>query len=211
MVAQGNPHRIAAPADLAKPGVRLVRRPEGAGAPTQLRRVLDAAKIRLERLTVEAPPAVTESEAAVAILGAKAHAGIALRAVGALFFRLDFIPLRGERFDLAIRRRDSSRRYRGWASPARRTSPRRRRCLAATISVGSAASVTMPDGRRRGGAERPAAGRRHPPATSSTPFLTNTATILPVGAGPALKHQQNERGCPPTLTGVKRKSPQPPR
>ena len=126
MVAQGNPHRIAAPADLAKPGVRLVRRPEGAGAPTQLRRVLDAAKIRLERLTVEAPPAVTESEAAVAILGAKAHAGIALRAVGALFFRLDFIPLRGERFDLAIRRRDSSRRYRGWASPARRTSPRRR-------------------------------------------------------------------------------------
>jgi molybdate-binding protein len=46
MVAQGNPHRIAAPADLAKPGVRLVRRPQGASAPTLLRHILDAAKIR---------------------------------------------------------------------------------------------------------------------------------------------------------------------
>jgi putative molybdopterin biosynthesis protein len=82
-----------------------VRRPEGAGAPRLVRHVLDAAKIRLERLTVVAPPAVTESKLAVAILDGKADAGIALRAV-AHYFRLDFVPLRWERFDLAIRRRD---------------------------------------------------------------------------------------------------------
>jgi putative molybdopterin biosynthesis protein len=105
VVAEGNPHGIAAPADLAKPGVRLVRRQEGAGAQTLLRHILEAANIRLERLTVMVPPAVTESEVAAAILDGKADAGIAVRAV-AHHFRLDFVPLRWERFDLAVRRRD---------------------------------------------------------------------------------------------------------
>jgi hypothetical protein len=64
------------------------------------------AEIRLERLTAMAPPAVAQSELAVAILGGKADVGIALRAV-AHFFRPDFIRLAWERFDLAIRRRAS--------------------------------------------------------------------------------------------------------
>jgi putative molybdopterin biosynthesis protein len=105
VVAEGNPHGIAAPADLAKPGVRLVRRQEGASSQTLLRHILEAANIRLERVTVMVPPAVTESEVAAAILDGKADAGIAVRAV-AHHCRLDFVPLRWERFDLAVRRRD---------------------------------------------------------------------------------------------------------
>lgn len=104
VVAPGNPRRILEPADLAKPGVRLVRRQEGAGAQTLLRHLLAQAKLRLEAATVIEPPALTESEVATAILDGKADAGVAVRAV-AHHFRLEFVPLRWERFDLALRRR----------------------------------------------------------------------------------------------------------
>src|ERR1700730_9196539 len=161
-----------------QPGVRLVRRPEGAGAPRLVRHVLDAAKIRLERLTVVAPPAVTESKLAVAILDGKAMPGspyAPLRIISAWISSRCAGSASFSRSGAAI---ISSRRCRNcWASPARWTSPRRRRCLAATISVGSAASVTMPDGAVAEEPSDPAAGRRHPPATRSTRFLTNRATI----------------------------------
>ncbi len=104
VLAPGNPRGILAPADLGQPGLRLVRRQEGAGAQTLLRHVLAQAKLRLEAMTVIEPPALTESEVATAILDGKADAGIAVRAV-AHHFRLEFVPLRWERFDLALRRR----------------------------------------------------------------------------------------------------------
>jgi putative molybdopterin biosynthesis protein len=103
VLAQGNPRRIAEPADLARPGIRLVPRQEGAGAQILLRHLLDQAKLRLENLTLVTPPALTENEVAAAILGDRADAGLAVRAV-AQHFRLDFVPLRWERFDLALRR-----------------------------------------------------------------------------------------------------------
>jgi putative molybdopterin biosynthesis protein len=105
VLARGNPRRIAEPADLARPGVRLVPRQEGAGAQILLRHLLDQARLRLESLTVVTPPALTETEVAAAILDDRADAGVAVRAV-AQHFRLDFVPLRWERFDLALRRRN---------------------------------------------------------------------------------------------------------
>jgi putative molybdopterin biosynthesis protein len=105
VLARGNPRRITEPADLARPGIRLVPRQEGAGAQILLRHLLDQAKLRLESLTVVTPPALTENEVAAAILDDRADAGVAVRAV-AQHFRLDFVPLRWERFDLALRRRN---------------------------------------------------------------------------------------------------------
>lgn len=105
VLARGNPRRIAEPSDLARPGVRLVPRQEGAGAQILLRHLLEQAKLRLESLTVVTPPALTENEVAAAILDDRADAGVAVRAV-AQHFRLDFVPLRRERFDLALRRRN---------------------------------------------------------------------------------------------------------
>jgi len=104
VLAPGNPRGIREPADLAKPGLRLVRRQEGAGGQILLRQVLSQAKLRLEALAVVEPPALTENEVAVAILDGKADVGVAIGAV-ARHFRLEFVPLRWERFDLALRRR----------------------------------------------------------------------------------------------------------
>jgi excisionase family DNA binding protein len=105
VVAPGNPQDIAAIADLARPGIRLVQRQPGAGAQILLRHLLDKAGLRLEDLAAIATPALTENDVAAAILEGKAEVGLAIRAV-AHRFRLGFVPLRWERFDLAMRRRD---------------------------------------------------------------------------------------------------------
>jgi excisionase family DNA binding protein len=105
VVAEGNPLRLLAAADLARPGIRLVRRQEGAGAQILLRHLLAEAKLRFESLAVATPPALTESEVADAVLDGKADVGIAAKSV-AHHFRLGFVPLKRERFDLAMRRRD---------------------------------------------------------------------------------------------------------
>lgn len=105
VVARDNPHRIAMPADLGRNGVRVLRRQDGAGAQVLLRYVLAEAKLRLEDLPGPVQPALTETDIAAAILDGKADAGVAVRAV-AQRHKLGFVPLRWERFDLAMRRRD---------------------------------------------------------------------------------------------------------
>ena len=105
VVARDNPHRIAMPADLGRNGVRVLRRQDGAGDQVLLRYVLAAAKLRLEDLPGPVQPALTENDIAAAILDGKADAGVAVRAV-AQRHKLGFVPLRWERFDLAMRRRD---------------------------------------------------------------------------------------------------------
>jgi excisionase family DNA binding protein len=105
VTAPGNPRRIATLADLAKRKLRVVRRQEGAGAQALLRALLAQADLRYEDLTLVEPPALTETDLAAAVLERKADCGIAIAAV-ARRFRLGFIPLKRERFDLALRRRD---------------------------------------------------------------------------------------------------------
>lgn len=105
VVARDNPRGIATPADLGRNGVRVLRRQEGAGAQVLLRHVLAEAELRLDDLPGPAQPALTETDIAAAILDGKADAGIAVRAV-AQRHKLGFVPVRWERFDLAMRRRD---------------------------------------------------------------------------------------------------------
>ena len=102
-VAPGNPLGIADARDLARPGVRLVNRPRGAGA----RHVLDDA---LARAGVAAADVVgydrlapTHGAVASMIALGGADAGVTVRGT-AIAHGLDFIPLVSERFDLIVPR-----------------------------------------------------------------------------------------------------------
>lgn len=105
VVAAGNPLAIAGPADLHGRNLRVARRQDGAGAHTLFLHLLARAGLRLRDLTVVEPPMLTETDIAGAVLEGKADCGLAVEAV-ANQFRLAFVALHRERFDLAMRRRD---------------------------------------------------------------------------------------------------------
>jgi putative molybdopterin biosynthesis protein len=105
VMAAGNPLGLAGVAGLRDPSVRVACRQEGAGAQLLMRHLLAREGLRLEALNVISPPMLTETDLAAAVLDGKADCGLAIRAV-AQRFRLGFIPLHRERFDLAMRRRD---------------------------------------------------------------------------------------------------------
>jgi excisionase family DNA binding protein len=105
VVPPGNPLGIAALEDLKAKEARVARRQEGAGAQILLRHLLDRAGVAYDELRIIDPPMRTETDLAAAVLDGKADCGLAIRAV-ARRFRLDFVPLHRERFDLAMRRRD---------------------------------------------------------------------------------------------------------
>ncbi|HJU19967.1 MAG TPA: helix-turn-helix transcriptional regulator [Stellaceae bacterium] len=105
VVAAGNPLGLRRIADLAEARVRVARRQEGAGAHILLHHLLAREGLRIEALNLVTPAMLTETDLAAAVLDGKADCGFAIRAA-AQRFRLDFIPLHRERFDLAMRRRD---------------------------------------------------------------------------------------------------------
>jgi excisionase family DNA binding protein len=105
VVAAGNPLGLRSLADVKRRRARLACRQEGAGAQTLLRHLLKRARLAYDGLNVVPPPALNETELAAAIVDGKADCGLAIRA-SARRFRLDFVPLQRERFDLAFRRRD---------------------------------------------------------------------------------------------------------
>ncbi len=105
VTAAGNPLGLAGIADLRNRRVRVARRQEGAGAQLLMRHLLAREGLPLDALNLVNPPMLTETDLAAAVLDGKADCGLAIRAV-AQRFRLDFIPLHRERFDLAMRRRD---------------------------------------------------------------------------------------------------------
>lgn len=93
--------RIASVSDLE--GCRVVPRQAGAGAQALFDHLLDRARLSpdaFERLA----PARTESDAALAVLEGKADAAFGLASVAAQY-RLPFVPLIEERFDLLADRR----------------------------------------------------------------------------------------------------------
>lgn len=100
IVAPGNPLGIAAIADLA--GRRVVRRQPQAGSQHLMERLLSQAGIALPQ---DGPVARDEREAALAVLDGRADAAFGL-AASARQFRLDFVPVCEERFDLLVSRRD---------------------------------------------------------------------------------------------------------
>ncbi len=103
VVAAGNPMKIKNIADLGR--VRIVPRQAEAGSQVLLEALLDEAGLARDGLDLISPPARSEADLAAAIVGGSADAGFGLEAV-ARQYRLDFVPVMRERFDLVIFRRD---------------------------------------------------------------------------------------------------------
>ncbi|HEY8208441.1 MAG TPA: substrate-binding domain-containing protein [Myxococcaceae bacterium] len=103
VVAPGNPLRLRKAADLLRPGLRLVRREADSGAEKLLAVAVERGGGPLAPAAVGQIAAGHLEVAQRVSLGA-ADAGIAIRAA-ALAFKLPFIALAQERFDLVIPRR----------------------------------------------------------------------------------------------------------
>ncbi len=105
VLAPGNPLGISGVADLKAQKARVALRQPEAGSRILFNHLIAEAGIRLGDLDTLAEPLRGETDLALAVLEGKADAGIAVRAVAAQY-RLDFVPLHSERYDLLLRRRD---------------------------------------------------------------------------------------------------------
>ncbi|MGH6897957.1 MAG: substrate-binding domain-containing protein [Geminicoccaceae bacterium] len=103
VVPPGNPAGIAGLRDLA--GRTLIPRQERSGSHLLLDYLMREAGLEPARLQLVAPPARSEADVALGVAEGKADAGFAVETV-ARQFRLGFVPLFRERYDLAVWRRD---------------------------------------------------------------------------------------------------------
>lgn len=104
IVAPANPHGIAGLADLRGRKRRFVGRQPEAGSHELLLHLLKQAGLRRTDLNASMS-ALSETDLALAVAEGKADAGLGIRAV-AQQFKLGFVKLHVERFDLVMRRRD---------------------------------------------------------------------------------------------------------
>ncbi|MEO5813201.1 MAG: helix-turn-helix transcriptional regulator [Rhodanobacter sp.] len=100
----GNPSGIRRLADISG-DCRVVQRQAGAGSRLLFEQLLADAGIEAETVTAVNPPARSETDVALAVLDGKADVGFGIHAV-ARRFRLDFLTLYTERYDIALTRRD---------------------------------------------------------------------------------------------------------
>jgi excisionase family DNA binding protein len=105
VTAPGNPLGLAGVADLAAKRARVAARQAEAGSQLLLVDLLRRAGLGLDDLDLLPEPARSETDLGLAVLEGKADAGLAVAAV-AHQFRLHFVPLHRERFDLLVRRRE---------------------------------------------------------------------------------------------------------
>jgi excisionase family DNA binding protein len=105
VTAAGNPLGLRGLADLRERKARVIQRQHESGSQILLVHLLSETGIRLADLQRLPKPALTENDLGLAIVEGKADAGLAVRAVAAQY-RLEFVPLTRERFDLVMRRRD---------------------------------------------------------------------------------------------------------
>ncbi len=103
ILAPGNPQNIRSVRDVARSDVRLINRTRGTGTRLLLYGKLRAAKIDPHSLQGWERAATTHDAVAGAIASGKADVGPGLRAV-ADAWKLGFIPLNEERYDLIIPR-----------------------------------------------------------------------------------------------------------
>jgi putative molybdopterin biosynthesis protein len=101
IVPRGNPSSIEGVGSLA--GRRLIPRQGGAGGFLLLEHLVQTEGLSQAAIELVSPPARTEAEVAIAVADGKADVGLGLAAM-ARQFRLDFVPLLHERYDLLIRR-----------------------------------------------------------------------------------------------------------
>jgi putative molybdopterin biosynthesis protein len=102
IVAEGNPKKISSFRSL--PGKRFVPRQAEAGSQVLFEALLDRERIERGSIDVIAPAARSEADVAVAVSEGKADAGFGLAGV-AHQFRLGFVPLLRERYDIVVFRR----------------------------------------------------------------------------------------------------------
>jgi putative molybdopterin biosynthesis protein len=103
VVPTGNPKGIAGVADLK--GLALIPRQELSGSHILLDYLMRQAGLEPRRLQLLSPPARSHTDVALAVAEGKADTGFAIETV-ARQFRLGFVPLFRERYDLAVWRRD---------------------------------------------------------------------------------------------------------
>ena len=99
VVAPKNPLKLKGVADLK--GRRVIGRQREAGAFVLLEKLLGAAGIDIGALRLDPAPALTEADLAAAVAEGRADAGLGIATV-AHQYRLGFVPLVVERYDLAI-------------------------------------------------------------------------------------------------------------
>ncbi len=103
VVPSGNPAGIAGLEDLR--GKRLIPRQPGAGSQELLAALLAKSVGLAEAITMLDPPARSEADVAQAIASGRADVGMAIEAA-ARQYRLDFVELAHERYDLVVWRKD---------------------------------------------------------------------------------------------------------
>jgi len=103
VVAEGNPHGIATISDLR--GRRFIPRQKDAGSYVLFEHLLEISAVVRGDLDLVDPPARSEADVALAVSNGKADAGLAIESA-ARQYRLDFVPLFNERYDLLIGRRE---------------------------------------------------------------------------------------------------------
>ena len=101
IIAKGNPHGIAATADLGRPGLRIVNRKLSTGTRQLFDRELKGAGLDGPHLTGYSDEVQRHMDVGLAILAGKADAGPGIQPVAELL-GLDFISWRWERYDLLI-------------------------------------------------------------------------------------------------------------
>ncbi len=104
VLARGNPLGITGLTDLKTKKARVVLRQEEAGSRILFTQLLGREGLSLKDLKTLAQPVLSETDLGLAVQEGKADAGLAV-ADAARQYRLDFIALHRERYDLLIRRR----------------------------------------------------------------------------------------------------------
>jgi molybdate-binding protein len=101
LVRQDNPKKICTVNDTAKSTVRIVNREQGSGARRLLDKLLEANRIKSNRVRGYREEVASHLDVASRIKAGLADTGIGIRSVAAIC-GLDFVPLQRERYDLVI-------------------------------------------------------------------------------------------------------------
>ena len=103
VVAPGNPRKLRAIGDLARPKVRIINRQTGSGTRLYLDHTLARLKINSRKLNGYETSVATHLEVGLRVLRGEVDTGLATMTT-ARMLELDFIPLARERFDAVIPR-----------------------------------------------------------------------------------------------------------
>ena len=103
LLQKGNPHGINHVKDLAKPGIRIVNRSLATGTRLLFDRELKLAGIQGDRIPGYHYEVGRHMDVGLEILSGRADAGPGIRPVASLL-KLDFLPLRQERYDMLVTR-----------------------------------------------------------------------------------------------------------